>query len=346
MLKRILTFLSVLILLTGVAAGWLYQRTLSQLELVLNVAQTQFLEVEKGSSGYRVIAALQQRGWVEDSRLIKLLFRLRPELSALKAGEYQVEPQTTLGELLAKLVSGDVVQHQFTLVEGSTVTEILARLASDDRLKHTLTAAGPEQLAVELGMQRTSAEGLFLAETYHFQRGMTDRELLLRASEALDQLLAAAWVGRAPALPLESPYQALILASIVEKETGVDAERAEISGVFIRRLLRGMRLQTDPTVIYGLGERYQGNLTRKHLREATAYNTYVIRGLPPTPIASVGAEAIQAALHPADGKALFFVARGDGTHQFSDTLEQHNRAVREYQLQRRQDYRSSPEANR
>jgi UPF0755 protein len=171
---------------------------------------------------------------------------------------------------------------------------------------------------------------------------MSDLQLLRRAHDLLRQFLHQAWEERAQGLPYGSPYEALIMASIIEKETGVPEERGKIAGVFVRRLQRGMRLQSDPTVIYGMGERYAGRITRADLRRPTPWNTYLIDGLPPTPIALVGREAIRAALHPAEGEALYFVAKGDGTHRFSNTLEQHNRAVRQYQLQRRADYRSSP----
>jgi UPF0755 protein len=232
-----------------------------------------------------------------------------------------------------------------TLIEGATVKEMLASLADHETLEKTLSATDAITLSTELGLNVDSTEGLFLAETYYFERGATDRELLLRAHRQLNELLEKHWQNRDVNLPLKSSYEALILASIIEKETGLSSERGQISGVFVRRLNRGMRLQTDPTVIYGLGERYQGNLTRKHLKESTPYNTYRIPALPPTPIALVGEEAIVAALNPEPGKSLYFVAKGDGSHQFSDTLEQHNRAVREYQLKRRKDYRSTPEAN-
>jgi UPF0755 protein len=193
-----------------------------------------------------------------------------------------------------------------------------------------------------LGLAGVSPEGRFFPDTYRYVRGMSDLDLLKQASARLDQVLDEEWSRRAERLPYRKPYDALIMASMVEKETGVAEERGQIAGVFVRRLRSGMRLQTDPTVIFGLGERYNGNLTRAHLLEATPYNTYVIDGMPPTPIALAGREAIHAALNPAAGRSLYFVARGDGSHVFSETLEQHNSAVREYQLKRRADYRSSP----
>ena len=195
-----------------------------------------------------------------------------------------------------------------------------------------------------LGLDGQHPEGRFFPDTYRYVRGMSDSDLLRQAHEKLTRVLDEEWQQRAEGLPYREPYQALIMASLVEKETGAAHERGEIAGVFIRRLRLGMLLQTDPTVIYGLGERYTGNLTRAHLREPTPYNTYTNPGLPPTPIAMVGREAIRAALNPRAGDSLYFVARGDGTHVFSRSLDEHNRAVREYQLKRRADYRSSPAA--
>ncbi|KXK71685.1 aminodeoxychorismate lyase, partial [Pseudomonas monteilii] len=194
----------------------------------------------------------------------------------------------------------------------------------------------------KLGHTGVFPEGRFFPDTYRFVRGMTDVELLQQAYMRLDEVLAKEWAERTTDLPYRDPYQALIMASLVEKETGIPQERGQIAGVFVRRLRLGMMLQTDPTVIYGMGERYNGKITRADLREPTPYNTYTITGLPPTPIAMVGREAIHAALNPSDGTSLYFVARGDGSHVFSDDLDDHNSAVREFQLKRRADYRSSP----
>ena len=344
MIKKFLTSLIVLLLVGASVAYWGYQRLLALPEQTLGLNAEEVLEVPRGTSAYQLAQTLQQRGWIEDSRWLRLLFKLRPELTGLKAGEYQVLPEDRLIDLLQRINQGDAIQYRVTLIEGSTIPELLAALRQAEVLQKQIAAQSAVELAAELGLEYASAEGLFLAETYQFERGMSDRDLLLRAHQALLSTLDKHWQARDPELPLKSAYEALILASIVEKETGLSSERPDIAGVFVRRLNRGMRLQTDPTVIYGMGERYDGNLTRKNLREKTDFNTYVIKGLPPTPIATVGEEAIAAALNPAAGTALFFVAKGDGSHQFSDTLEAHNRAVREYQLKRRQDYRSSPEA--
>ena len=215
-------------------------------------------------------------------------------------------------------------------------------LAKEEKIEHTLNGLSDSQVMDKLGHTGIFPEGRFFPDTYRFVRGMTDVELLKTAYDRLDEVLAKEWNQRATDLPYSGPYQALIMASLVEKETGVPQERGQIAGVFVRRMAIGMMLQTDPTVIYGLGDRYSGKLTRAHLKEATPYNTYMIPGLPPTPIAMVGREAIHAALNPVDGSSLYFVARGDGSHVFSDDLDTHNNAVREYQLKRRADYRSSP----
>lgn len=345
MIKKLLLVLLALALLGAGAAYWGYQQLMALPETKLNVTQDGFVDVPRGTTAYQLAQTLEQSGWIDDARWLRALFKLRPELTQLKAGEYPVKRDDRLIDLLERINRGEAIQYRFTLIEGNTITQMLARLREDETLVQTLSATTPIELVEELGLDYPSAEGLFLAETYQFERGMSDRDLLMRAHEMLLKTLEIHWQARDTKLPLETPYDALKLASIVEKETGLATERPDIAGVFIRRLNKKMRLQTDPTVIYGMGERYSGNLRRKDLREKTAYNTYVIRGLPPTPIATVGEDAIAAALNPAAGTALFFVAKGDGSHQFSDTLEAHNRAVREYQLKRRKDYRSTPEAN-
>jgi UPF0755 protein len=244
--------------------------------------------------------------------------------------------------MLALWRRGEVVQYNLTLVEGWSFRQVREALVRESKLDLTLSELDDEQLMARLGQPGVNPEGRFFPDTYRFVRGMTDLDLLKQAYARLELVLAEEWAARADELPYKEPYDALIMASMIEKETGVSEERGAIAGVFIRRLRIGMRLQTDPTVIYGLGERYKGRLTRAHLREVTPYNTYQIDGMPPTPIALVGREAIHAALHPVAGRSLYFVARGDGSHVFSNSLEAHNRAVREYQLNRRADYRSSP----
>jgi UPF0755 protein len=225
-----------------------------------------------------------------------------------------------------------VVQYPLTLVEGWTFRQVMEALQADERLEHLIEDPSAEAVMARLGRRGVHPEGRFFPDTYHFTRGSSDLDILKRAHAAMERVLAEEWEARADGLPIESPDEALILASIIEKETGLASERAEIAGVFVRRLRLGMRLQTDPTVIYGLGDDFDGNLRRADLRNDHPYNTYVHAGLPPTPIALPGREAIRAALNPADGETLYFVARGDGSHAFSVTLEEHNRAVRKYQL--------------
>jgi len=262
----------------------------------------------------------------------------------IKHGEYLLVDPLDAKMLLELLRSGKVIQYQVTIPEGVTLAQTLDILAAQADLERVLEGPADERIQ-SLVAPFTHPEGLFFPDTYHYERNTTDLELLQRANQKMLSVLDEEWQGRAEELPYETPYQALIMASIIERETGLPEERQEIAGVFVRRMSRGMRLQTDPTVIYGIGAEFDGNLRRAHLAdENNAYNTYRIDGLPPTPIALPGRAAIHAALHPAEGATLFFVARGDGGHVFSTTLREHEAAVRKYQLQRRQDYRSSPEA--
>jgi UPF0755 protein len=252
----------------------------------------------------------------------------------------------TVEQLFDAWRRADVVQYNLTLVEGWTFRQVRAAVAKHEKIKHTLDGLSDAEVMDKLGHTGVFPEGRFFPDTYRFVRGMTDVELLQQAYMRLDEVLAKEWAERSTDLPYRDPYQALIMASLVEKETGIPQERGQIAGVFVRRMRLGMMLQTDPTVIYGMGERYNGKITRADLREPTPYNTYTMTGLPPTPIAMVGREAIHAALNPSNGTSLYFVARGDGSHVFSDDLDGHNSAVREFQLKRRSDYRSSPAPQR
>jgi UPF0755 protein len=289
-----------------------------------------------------VLNRLQADGVLHDALWLRLYWRFNLKGQPLHSGEYRLTPELSVRDMLGLWRRGEVVQYSLTLVEGWNFRQVRAALERQSKLELTLTELSDAQLMARLGYPGVNPEGRFFPDTYRFVRGMSDLDLLKQAYVRLEQVLAEEWQARADGLPYKDPYDALIMASIIEKETGVPEERSQIAGVFIRRLRIGMRLQTDPTVIYGLGERYNGKLTYAHLREPTAYNTYVIDGMPPTPIAMVGREAINAALHPVAGKSLYFVARGDGSHVFSSTLKAHNRAVREYQLTRREGYRSSP----
>ena len=250
----------------------------------------------------------------------------------IQAGEYMLQPDDTPGTMLDMLVAGRVKLHSITIVEGWTVTELLKALAGHPAIRQTLELESPQELSDILDLEFPHPEGLFFPETYHFPQGTPDVELLRQAHQLLMVHLNEAWTEREPNTVLDNSYDGLILASIVERETALDSERAKIAGVFVRRLEKGMRLQTDPTVIYGLGESFDGNLTRRHLQTDTPYNTYVRNGLPPTPIALPGERALQAMAHPEAGDALYFVAtgRGDGSHSFTATLEEHNAAVASY----------------
>jgi len=293
------------------------------------------LDVEPGTPLRAIARRLAEEGVLEHPYYLVVLARYLGLDSRIQAGEYHLQGDMTPEQLLQQLSSGKVVQYALTLVEGQTFREMMQRVVEHPHLLHTLEdASGPAVMAA-IGYPGLHPEGRFLPETYHFPAGTTDRSFLRRAYRAMEDFLDRAWAQRDPDLPLKTPYEALILASIVEKETGLAGERPRIAGVFVRRLRRGMRLQSDPTIIYGLGERYDGDIRFRDLRTDTPYNTYTRNGLPPTPIAMPGKAAILAVLHPADGEALYFVGRGDGSHVFSRTLAEHNRAVDRYQRRRK-----------
>ena len=253
---------------------------------------------------------------------------------SLKAGEYRIEPRTTLSRLLDKFFDGDVISYSITFVEGWTFRQFLAQLAGHTKLRQMIQGKSDTEIMSELGHLDLHPEGRFFPDTYRFTAGMSDVDILRKAFSQMQSTLTREWEKRDKNIQLKNRDEALILASIIEKETGKPEERETISGVFHNRLKNNMRLQTDPTVIYGLGDRFTGDLKRSHLKQDTPYNTYTRYGLPPTPIANPGADAIHAALNPADTKALYFVARGDGSHKFSETLTEHNTAVAQYQLNR------------
>ncbi|NYZ63091.1 endolytic transglycosylase MltG [Luteimonas deserti] len=289
--------------------------------------------VERGDSFQRVLGRLREAGIVEGHALEwRALARQLGADARIQVGEYPLDPSVTPRELLVRMRDGKVISHRFTIVEGWNIRELRAALARAEPLVQTIADMDDAALMAALDREGVHPEGRFLPETYLYTRGDRDIDLLRRANTALETALDRAWASRAAGLALEDREQALVLASIIEKETGVAAERPQISGVFNRRLQLGMRLQTDPTVIYGMGTAYDGNIRRSDLQTDTPYNTYTRDGLPPTPIAMAGAAAIEAATHPADGDALYFVAVGDGSgrHVFSRTYAEHNVAVREY----------------
>lgn len=293
--------------------------------------------LKEGSSWSALMRNLRARGWLQhprDALYLRLFGRIAGETGRIQAGEYRLSEPLTASELLSKLVAGDVVQHGVTLIEGWTIAEALAAVRTVDALKHQLPEApedAAEMLRKRIGIKADHPEGWFMPETYHFTRGSTDIQIFERAHQAMTQALESAWAERVDELPLESPYELLIMASIIEKETGAASERRRVAGVFTRRLQRGMRLQTDPTVLYGRAPERTGRLRRVDLVTDTPYNTYTRHGLPPTPICLPGRASLEAAANPAEGSALYFVSRNDGTHVFSDTLAEHNRAVNRYQ---------------
>ena len=285
--------------------------------------------VEPGDSLNAVVARLEEENIVDRPLLFRLAAYLTGAAAHVQAGEYTVRSGDTHQRLIERMVDGEVVQHYFTIIEGWTAGELLEALPAARPLVSTLKAQNAEALAGELKLDHPHAEGWFFPDTYAYTRGETDADLLQRAHALMRTRLQAAWAERSAGLPLDDPYEALILASIIERETGIDAERPIIAGVLVRRLDIGMRLQVDPTVIYGLGESYAGDITRAHLREDTPYNTYTRYGLPPTPISLPGEPSLRAAVQPQPGAYLYYVASADldGSHVFNETLDGHNAAV-------------------
>lgn len=289
--------------------------------------------------GSGVAAAAQQMreaGVPVHPQLFNILARVTGEAGKIKAGSYELKPETSPRALLAQLVRGEFAQEAITIVEGWTFRQMRAAIAAHDRLRHDTVKLSDEELMQKVSSEYTRPEGLFFPDTYLFAKGSSELEIYKMAHRAMLKHLDAAWEARDPSLPYKTPYEALIMASIIEKETGQRGERDMIAGVFVNRLRTGMMLQTDPTVIYGMGERFAGDIRKKDLQTDTPFNTYTRKGLPPTPIALPGAESLAAALAPAKTEALYFVARGDGTSQFSDNLDDHNRAVNQYQRRARQ----------
>jgi UPF0755 protein len=340
-LNRLARAIAIAVGVLGVVAAlgmWQFNRVL---HAPLSVSESGGnFEIAPGSSFATVSKDLAAAGIMSNARLFRAYARWTGRASAVQAGEYHIEPGTSAIELLEQFTSGDVRLYSFTIVEGWNQWDLLRELNDHSQIDATLTDRDWPALLAELGEDRTHAEGLFLPETYRFPRNTTDRALLTQAYELMQQSLTDEWAARDAGLPVRTPYEALILASIVEKETARVDERPRIAGVFLRRLERRMRLQTDPTVIYGIGPDFNGNLTRQDMRKDTPYNTYTRYGLPPTPIALPGRAAIHAVLHPSSGNELYFVATGlgDGSHKFSATKEEHDAAVSDY-LRRLRDKR-------
>lgn len=322
-----------LFVLLFVAALLTYNWLDRQVQQPINLPAPTLFEVREGQYAHSVLNRLEETGLIEQSLPFKILIKFKPALAELKTGIYEILPGLNGVEVLRLLSSGKEKQFSISLVEGLQWTEWQAQLKSHPRL--SLSPLFDERVQeIQSASRGQSLEGWLLPETYHFTDGTQASEVVKRAYAAMQDYLAQAWENRALDLPYGNAYEALIMASIIEKETGVADERPRISGVFVNRLRRNMRLQTDPTVIYGMGDNFDGNIRRKDLKTPTAYNTYVIKGLPPTPIAMPGKLAIDAAMHPMETDELYFVAMGNGRHKFSHTLDQHNLAVREYQLKK------------
>lgn len=333
---RVLIGILMALLVLGAFAIWIAIDERRALDHPLAIPQGGYDYVlAPGASLNKVAKDLARAEVLASPKAFVLYARWNGRADAIKAGEYHIEAGTTPVTLLDQLIAGRVVQYALTLVEGWTFKQMMAATEADDRLEHTLAGLNQEETMERLGLAGMHPEGRFFADTYFFPRGTRDIDFLRRANSTMNDYLQSAWAGREQGLPLSSPDEALILASIVEKETGVAGERPRIAGVFVERLRKDMRLETDPTVIYGMGDAFDGNLRRRDLRTDTPYNTYVRKGLPPTPIAIPSAAAIQAVLHPEVDGALFFVAKGDGSHHFSATYEEHQRAVNRYQRRRR-----------
>ncbi|MFN3861110.1 MAG: endolytic transglycosylase MltG [Roseateles sp.] len=315
-----------LIAALAAAAAWQWLRS----PLRLATASVE-LSVEPGSNPAEVARAWVAAGVQTDARLLYQWFKWSGQARQIRAGSYEVHVGVTPRELLGKMVRGDEVLEQLRLIEGWNWRQVRAALAAAPALKVRTAQMSDAEIMAALGEPGVAPEGRFFPDTYAYSRGVSDLTVLKRAHAAMKKRLAAAWAQRAPNLPLKSADEALILASIIEKETGTAGDRARVAAVFINRLRIGMPLQTDPTVIYGLGEAFDGNLRKRDLQTDTPFNTYIRGGLPPTPIAMPGAASLQAAVNPAAIQALYFVARGDGSSEFSDDLAAHNRAVNKYQ---------------
>jgi len=335
MRERLFHLFGAVLLSVSLVLGWFWFGYQSFVTAPLMVTeQGTVIEVRPGASLTAVAHQLEEAGHISSARYFVWMARLSDSAHQIRVGEYRIDAGMTARELLQAMVEGQVQLYALTLVEGWNFRQVMDAVRTSPYLTATLSGLTDAEVMARLGYADEHPEGRFFPDTYHFPRGLSDVEFLRRAYRQMSDVLAYEWERRSEGVPLNTPEEALVLASIIEKETGVPSERAAIAGVFVRRLQKRMRLQTDPTVIYGMGLDFDGNLRRRDLTADTPYNTYTRHGLPPTPIAMPGRDSIHAALHPAAGTALYFVGRGDGSHHFSATLEEHNRAVRYYQLRR------------
>ena len=331
-MKRLfISLLGLCFVVTLAAAGWM--ALFVQLRLDLPPPPFEF-RVRQGATLKALSRQLAEAGLLPEPNRFWILGRLLDKATGIQAGTYRLVAAPTPLELLDKLNRGDVVPVSMIFVEGTTFAEMLGQLNASPEMRHTLYGLSQAEILRRIGVQEAGPEGLFFPDTYHFASGSSDVEILRRSYQAMKQKLGLIWARRAPGLPYQSPYEALIMASIIEKETGRADERPLIASVFTNRLRIGMRLQTDPTVIYGMSDKFDGNIRKRDLTADTPYNTYTRDGFPPTPIAMPGMDSLLAAVSPAPSDKLYFVGKGDGSHHFSRTLEEHNRAVAKYQLGR------------
>ena len=337
-MKKFFVFLLILLLILGGVGFWGYQKLTEFVHTPVNVKQDQLLTIERGTTGSKLAALLEQEKILEHADLLPWLLKLQPQLNKVKAGTYSLTGVKTLQDLLDMINSGKEAQFSVKFIEGKTFKEWRKNLENAPHLKQTLQGKSDKEIMALLDIpavakavyEWNNMDGWLYPDTYNYTPNSTDLELLKRSATRLQKALDKAWSERDENLPLADPYQMLILASIVEKETGIAAERPQVASVFINRLKANMKLQTDPTVIYGMGERYTGNIRKKDLETMTPYNTYMIEGLPPTPIAMVSESALQAVAHPAKTDFYYFVADGSGGHKFTRNLNEHNKAVQEY----------------
>ena len=337
-MKKFFVFLLILLLILSGVGFWGYQKLTEFVHTPVNVTQDQLLTIERGTTGSKLAALLEQEKILEHADLLPWLLKLQPQLNKVKAGTYSLTGVKTLQDLLDMINSGKEAQFSVKFIEGKTFKEWRKNLENAPHLKQTLQGKSDKEIMALLDIpavakavyEWNNMDGWLYPDTYNYTPNSTDLELLKRSTTRLQKALDKAWSERDENLPLADPYQMLILASIVEKETGVAAERPQVASVFINRLKANMKLQTDPTVIYGMGENYTGNIRKKDLETITPYNTYMIEGLPPTPIAMVSESALQAVAHPAKTDFYYFVADGSGGHKFTRNLNEHNKAVQEY----------------
>ena len=337
-MKKFFIFLLILLLILSGVGFWGYQKLTEFVHTPVNVTQDQLLTIERGTTGSKLAALLEQEKILEHADLLPWLLKLQPQLNKVKAGTYSLTGVKTLQDLLDMINSGKEAQFSVKFIEGKTFKEWRKNLENAPHLKQTLQGKTDKEIMALLDIPAVSKavyewnnmDGWLYPDTYNYTPNSTDLELLKRSATRLQKALDKAWNERDENLPLADPYQMLILASIVEKETGIAAERSQVASVFINRLKANMKLQTDPTVIYGMGESYTGNIRKKDLETMTPYNTYMIEGLPPTPIAMVSESALQAVAHPEKTDFYYFVADGSGGHKFTRNLNEHNKAVQEY----------------